>query len=98
MVLVHDLSFVERREAIVASLEERQLLTDDLKAALDAAATLAATGTVPVAGMALILGVDRFMSEARAITNFIGNSVATVAISRWEGEVTPGQLNANLSP
>jgi len=49
------------------------------------AATLAATGTVPVAGMALILGVDRFMSEARAITNFIGNTVGTLVISRWDG-------------
>lgn len=49
------------------------------------AATLAATKTVPVAGMALILGVDRFMSEARAITNFIGNTVATLVISRWDG-------------
>jgi aerobic C4-dicarboxylate transport protein len=49
------------------------------------AATLAATGTVPVAGMALILGVDRFMSEARAITNFIGNSVATLVIAKWDG-------------
>jgi aerobic C4-dicarboxylate transport protein len=48
------------------------------------AATLAATGTVPVAGMALILGVDRFMSEARAITNFIGNTVATLIVSKWE--------------
>lgn len=49
------------------------------------AATLAATGTVPVAGMALILGVDRFMSEARAITNFIGNTVATLVVSKWDG-------------
>jgi aerobic C4-dicarboxylate transport protein len=49
------------------------------------AATLAATGTVPVAGMALILGIDRFMSEARAITNFIGNAVATLVIARWDG-------------
>ncbi|MBI2784166.1 MAG: dicarboxylate/amino acid:cation symporter [Gammaproteobacteria bacterium] len=49
------------------------------------AATLAATGTVPVAGLALILGVDRFMSEARAITNFIGNTVATLVISKWDG-------------
>lgn len=48
------------------------------------AATLSATGTVPVAGMALILGVDRFMSEARAITNFIGNSVATLVVSKWD--------------
>lgn len=50
------------------------------------AATLAATGTVPVAGMALILGVDRFLSEARAITNFIGNAVGTLVIARWDGE------------
>ena len=49
------------------------------------AATLASTGTVPVAGMALILGVDRFMSEARAITNFIGNTVATLVVAKWDG-------------
>jgi aerobic C4-dicarboxylate transport protein len=49
------------------------------------AATLASTRHVPVAGMALILGVDRFMSEARAITNFIGNTVATLIVSKWEG-------------
>jgi aerobic C4-dicarboxylate transport protein len=50
------------------------------------AATLASTGKVPVAGMALILGVDRFMSEARAITNFIGNTVATLVVARWNQE------------
>ena len=49
------------------------------------AATRSATGIVPVAGMALILGVDRFMSEARAITNFIGNTVATLVIAKWDG-------------
>jgi aerobic C4-dicarboxylate transport protein len=49
------------------------------------AATLGATGKIPVAGMMLILGVDRFMSEARAITNFIGNTVATLIIAKWEG-------------
>lgn len=49
------------------------------------AMTLGATGRIPVEGMALILGVDRFMSEARAITNFIGNTVATLVISRWDG-------------
>jgi aerobic C4-dicarboxylate transport protein len=47
------------------------------------AATLAAVGSVPVAGLALILGIDRFMSEARAITNFIGNTVATLVVARW---------------
>jgi len=50
------------------------------------AATLAATGKVPVTGIALILGVDRFMSGARAITNFIGNAVATLMLARWDGE------------
>lgn len=50
------------------------------------AATLSATGTVPVAGLALILGVDRFMSEARALTNLIGNTVAMLVVARWEGE------------
>ena len=48
------------------------------------AATLAATDKIPVAGMALILGVDRFMSEARAITNLIGNGVAVVVVASWE--------------
>ena len=50
------------------------------------AATLAVTGTIPVVGIALILGVDRFMSEARAVTNFIGNAVATLVIARWNGD------------
>src|SRR5205085_3225340 len=49
------------------------------------AATLSAFPNIPVAGLALLLGVDRFMSEARAITNLIGNAVATMAIARWEG-------------
>ncbi|MGE8212093.1 MAG: cation:dicarboxylate symporter family transporter, partial [Stenotrophomonas sp.] len=47
---------------------------------------------VPVAGMALILGVDRFMSECRSLTNFIGNAVATVVVSRWEGALDREQL------
>ena len=49
------------------------------------AATLAVVDTIPLAGIALLLGVDRFMSEARAITNFIGNGVGAVAVARWEG-------------
>ncbi|MBS0662746.1 MAG: dicarboxylate/amino acid:cation symporter, partial [Verrucomicrobia bacterium] len=60
------------------------------------AATLAATGKVPVAGMALILGVDRFMSEARAVTNFIGNTVATLVVARWDGEFDPRRAGAVL--
>ena len=49
------------------------------------AATLSSMSVLPVEGLALLLGVDRFMSEARAITNLIGNAVATVVIARWEG-------------
>ena len=49
------------------------------------AATLSVVGEVPVAGLALLLGVDRFMSEARAITNLIGNGVATMVVAKWEG-------------
>lgn len=60
------------------------------------AATLASLGTIPVAGMVLLLGVDRFMSEARAITNTIGNAVGTVAIARWVGAVDPQQLQDAL--
>jgi aerobic C4-dicarboxylate transport protein len=51
------------------------------------AATLSVVPSVPVAGMALILGVDRFMSECRALTNFVGNAVATIVVARWEGAV-----------
>ncbi|BDU77934.1 dicarboxylate/amino acid:cation symporter [Mesoterricola sediminis] len=51
------------------------------------AATLSVTGNIPVAGLALLLGIDRFMSEARAITNLIGNGIASVAVSKWEGEL-----------
>jgi aerobic C4-dicarboxylate transport protein len=58
------------------------------------AATLSVVPSVPVAGMALILGVDRFMSECRALTNFIGNAVATIVVSRWEKAVDPAQLAA----
>lgn len=60
------------------------------------AATLTVVPTVPVAGMALILGVDRFMSECRSITNFIGNAVATVVVARWEGALDREQLDAAL--
>jgi aerobic C4-dicarboxylate transport protein len=60
------------------------------------AATLAVTPAVPVAGMALILGVDRFMSECRALTNFVGNAVATIVVARWEGALDREQLAAAL--
>ena len=60
------------------------------------AATLAAVPSIPIASLALLVGIDRFMSECRALTNFIGNGVATMAISRWEKEVTPETLRENL--
>jgi len=61
------------------------------------AATLSAVGTVPVAGLALILGIDRFMSEARALTNLIGNGVATVVVARWTGDLDVETMNAELT-
>jgi aerobic C4-dicarboxylate transport protein len=60
------------------------------------AATFAAIPTIPVAGLALILGIDRFMSEARALTNLIGNGVATVVVSRWENELDLAKLQRVL--
>ena len=60
------------------------------------AATLAVVPDVPVAGMALILGVDRFMSECRSLTNFVGNAVATIVVSAWEGGLDRERLNAAL--
>ncbi len=62
------------------------------------AATLSVVPSVPVAGMALILGVDRFMSECRALTNFIGNAVAAIVVSRWERGLDADALKAALSP
>ena len=61
------------------------------------AATLSAVGGVPVAGLALILGIDRFMSEARALTNLIGNGVATVVVAKWCGELNEKQMRAHLN-
>jgi aerobic C4-dicarboxylate transport protein len=62
------------------------------------AATLSIVPSVPVAGMALILGVDRFMSECRSLTNFIGNAVATIVVARWEGKLDRGLLDKALAP
>ena len=61
------------------------------------AATLMVVPSVPVAGLALILGIDRFMSEARALTNIIGNGVATIVIARWEGVLDRPHLEAELA-
>jgi aerobic C4-dicarboxylate transport protein len=60
------------------------------------AATLGVVPGVPVESIALLLGIDRFMSECRALVNLVGNSVATVVISRWEGEITAAELRARL--
>ncbi|MCT6870494.1 MAG: dicarboxylate/amino acid:cation symporter [Bartonella sp.] len=60
------------------------------------AATLGAVPAIPVAGMAIILGIDRFMSECRALTNLIGNAVACVVVARWENELDTDQLHRTL--
>jgi aerobic C4-dicarboxylate transport protein len=62
------------------------------------AATLAVVPSIPVAGLALVLGIDRFMSEARSITNFIGNGVAAIVVSRWENELDTARLAEVLHP
>jgi len=60
------------------------------------AATLSAVGGVPVAGLALILGIDRFMSEARALTNLVGNAVATLVVAKWTGDLDSQRLRRQL--
>ncbi|MDA0901933.1 MAG: C4-dicarboxylate transporter DctA [Proteobacteria bacterium] len=60
------------------------------------AATLSIIDTVPIAGLTLILGIDRFMSEARALTNLVGNTVATIAITKWEGKLDHNKANKLL--
>jgi len=61
------------------------------------AATLSAVGGVPVAGLALILGIDRFMSEARALTNLVGNGVATIVVAKWTGDLDMARLQRQLN-
>jgi len=61
------------------------------------AATLSAVGHVPVAGLALILGIDRFMSEARALTNLIGNGVATVVVAKWTNDLDTERMRSVLN-
>ncbi len=60
------------------------------------AATLSSVGTLPVAGLTLILGIDRFMSEARALTNVIGNGVATLVVAKWTGELDTVTMSNEL--
>jgi aerobic C4-dicarboxylate transport protein len=61
------------------------------------AATLSAFPAVPIAGLALLVGIDRFMSEARAVTNLIGNGVATVVVAKWDGSLDIQRMNLLLS-
>ncbi len=61
------------------------------------AATLSSVPTIPVAGLALILGIDRFMSEARALTNLVGNGVATIVVSKWEKELDHERMTRVMS-
>ena len=61
------------------------------------AATLSIVPSIPLAGLALILGIDRFMSECRALTNFMGNAVATIVVARWEGALDTDQLASALA-
>ena len=61
------------------------------------AATISAVGHLPVAGLALILGIDRFMSEARALTNLVGNGVATVVVAKWVKELDQKKLHDTLN-
>jgi aerobic C4-dicarboxylate transport protein len=61
------------------------------------AATLSAVGAVPVAGLTLILGIDRFMSEARALTNLVGNGVATIVVAKWVGELDETRMHRHLN-
>ena len=61
------------------------------------AATLSVVPSVPVAGMALILGIDRFMSECRALTNFVGNAVATIVVAKWENALDTDRLAAAMA-
>jgi len=61
------------------------------------AATLAVVSPALVPGMAIVLGIDKFMSECRALTNFIGNGVATIVVSAWEGELDREKLARGLA-
>ncbi len=61
------------------------------------AATISAVGHLPVAGLALILGIDRFMSEARALTNLVGNGVATIVVAKWVKQLDEKQLKETLA-
>jgi aerobic C4-dicarboxylate transport protein len=61
------------------------------------AATLAVVPDIPIAALAVLVGVDRFMSECRALTNFVGNGVATLVVARWEGALDRDRLSRELT-
>jgi len=61
------------------------------------ASTLSAVGHVPIAGLAIILGIDRFMSEGRALTNVCGNGIGTLVVAKWCGALDGERLNARLA-
>jgi aerobic C4-dicarboxylate transport protein len=82
---------------VVAMLSSKGAATVTGGGFITLAATLAVVPSVPVAALALILGIDRFMSEARAVTNLVGNAVATIVISRWEGELSAADLRRALA-
>ena len=82
---------------VVAMLSSKGAATVTGGGFITLAATLTVVPSVPVASLALILGIDRFMSEARAVTNLIGNAVATIVVSRWEHELPAGELAQRLA-
>ena len=61
------------------------------------AATLAIVPDIPIGSLAILLGIDKFMSECRALTNLVGNGVATIVISRWEGELDAAKLHETMA-
>jgi len=81
---------------LVAMLSSKGAATVTGGGFITLAATLAVVPAVPVAALALILGIDRFMSEARALTNLVGNAVATLVVSRWEKELSAEELDSRL--
>jgi aerobic C4-dicarboxylate transport protein len=82
---------------VVAMLSSKGAATVTGGGFITLAATLAVVPSVPAAALALILGIDRFMSEARAVTNLIGNAVATLVVSRWERELSADELSDGLT-
>jgi aerobic C4-dicarboxylate transport protein len=91
------LTFVQMAELIgVALLTSKGTAGVTGAGFITLAATLAVVPTIPIAAMALLVGVDRFMAQCRGVTNFIGNGVAGLAVARWEGELDMDQLRSQL--